>query len=173
MDNGDLVTSSHHASRGGGAGGPAVPQLRLRGRGAVLRVVRPGAPPPDDYSLRAYFGELTDQLASGDGKTARTFWTLVAKPGVLTADHLAGRRARYLRPIQLFLLVNVVLFVTAPQVPLFSYSLDKYLRYAPPSPELATRMVVRAHGGAAKGEMLRRAEAYQALAPAFDARVEA
>jgi hypothetical protein len=131
-------------------------------------------PRADDYSLRAQLAEITDQVASGDGKAARTLWTLVARPGGLTADHLAGRRARYLRPIQLFLLVNVLLFVSAPQVPLFSYRLDNYLRYAPPSPALATRMVLRTHGGGAgKSEMLRLAEAHEALAPRFDALVEA
>lgn len=99
------------------------------------------APKPDDYSLRAHVADFIDLFTNLDGKVTRTVWTLVTRPGVLTADHLAGRRARYLRPLQLFILVNVLLFIVAPKVPFFSYSLDKYLRYAPPSPALVTRLV--------------------------------
>src|SRR5687767_8361272 len=68
------------------------------------------APSPTDYSLRAYAADLLGQLTSADGKAVRTLWALVARPGALTDDHLAGRRARYLTPLQLFLLVNVLLF---------------------------------------------------------------
>ncbi|HST60161.1 MAG TPA: DUF3667 domain-containing protein [Longimicrobium sp.] len=130
------------------------------------------APKPTDYSLRAYAAELAGQITNGDGKIIRSLWALVARPGVLTADHLQGRRARYLRPLQLFLLVNVLLFVTAPQVPLFSYSLEKYLRYAPPSPTLATSLVRRAtpagHTHEGPG-----AAAFQAYERKFNARVDA
>ncbi len=101
------------------------------------------APAPDDYSLGAHASELVDQVASVDGRIARTLWTLVRRPGALTAEHLRGRRARYLRPLQLFLIVNVLLFVAAPRMPLFNYSLRNYLRYAPPSPTLVSSMVRR------------------------------
>ncbi len=131
------------------------------------------APGPADYSLRAYAAELVGQVTNTDGKVARSMWTLAARPGLLTVDHLQGRRARYLRPLQIFLLVNVLLFIAAPQVPLFSYSLERYLRYAPPSPALVTSLVRRAtpqghtHGPGAGGA------AFQAYANRFDARVEA
>ena len=131
------------------------------------------APAPTDYSLRAYAGELVGQITNADGKLARTLWALVARPGVLTAEHLHGRRARYLRPLQLFLLANVLLFVAAPQVPLFSYSLEKYLRYAPPSPTLAAALVRQAttrghtHAAGAGGA------AFEAYERRFDTRVEA
>lgn len=131
------------------------------------------APRPADYSLRAYAGDLIGQVTNTDSKLARTLWALVARPGLLSADHLHGRRARYLRPLQLFLLVNVLLFIAAPQVPLFSYSLEKYLRYAPPSPALAAALVQRAtpeghtHAAGAGGAR------FEAYARAFDARVEA
>lgn len=47
-------------------------------------------------------------------RTARTFATLVSKPGLLTLDHAHGRRARYLRPLQLFLWCNVLFFFLQP-----------------------------------------------------------
>ena len=99
------------------------------------------APRPDDYSLREHAADLVDQVASVDGRIIRTLWTLISRPGALTVAHLAGRRARYLRPLQLFLLVNVLLFIAAPKAPMFSYSLDNYLEHAPPSPALVSRLV--------------------------------
>ena len=122
------------------------------------------APQPDDYSLREHAADFVDQVASLDGRIVRTLRTLISRPGALTIAHLAGRRARYLRPLQLFLLVNVLLFVAAPRAPMFSYSLDNYLENAPPSPALVTRLVQRhAHVGVIR-------DSYVA---AFDKRVEA
>lgn len=39
-----------------------------------------------------------------------TLWSLLTQPGGLTLDYLRGRRARYLRPLQLYLLVSVLVF---------------------------------------------------------------
>lgn len=130
------------------------------------------APGPGDYSLRAFAADLLGQVTSTDGKAVRTFRAL-AQPGTLTVDHLHGRRARYLRPLQLFLVVNVLLFIASPTVPLFSYSLEKYLRYTPPSPALVAELVQRAtprgHTHARDGG----GPAFEAYARRFDARVEA
>ncbi len=131
------------------------------------------APDPTDYSLRAHFAEFADHVANLDGKIFRTAWALVARPGVLTADHLAGRRARYLRPLQLFLLVNILLFVAAPRVPLFSYQLELYLRHAPPSPALVATLVQRVTPHGHTHDVHRGGAAFEAYAKAFDARVEA
>lgn len=119
-----------------------------------------------DYSLRAHVADFFEHLTSLDGKAVRTVWTLLKSPGLLTADHLAGRRARYVRPLQLFLLVNVLLFFAAPRVPLFSYSLANYSKFAPPSPALVRSLVARAvpRGDSAEVAVYRRA---------FDDRVEA
>jgi uncharacterized protein DUF3667 len=124
------------------------------------------APTPTDYSFRAHAADFFEQLTSLDGKAARTLWTLLSRPGLLTADHLAGRRSRYLRPLQLFLVVNVLLFFAGPRVPLFSYSLAKYSQSAPPSPALVRSLVARA---APAGD----AAAVAEYTRAFDGRVEA
>lgn len=124
------------------------------------------APSDDDYSIRAHVADFFEHLTSLDGKIARTMWTLVRSPGLLTSDHLAGRRSRYVRPLQLFLLVNVLLFFAAPRVPLFSYSLANYSKFAPPPPALVRSLVARAvpqHSPTADSVYAR----------AFDDRVEA
>jgi hypothetical protein len=124
------------------------------------------APTPKDYSLRAHAADLFEQITSLDGKAFRTLWTLVSRPGLLTSDHLAGRRSRYLRPLQLFLVVNVLLFFAGPRVPLFSFSLAQYTQSAPPSAPLVRSLVARV---APAGNSAERAEYKRA----FDARVEA
>jgi hypothetical protein len=90
----------------------------------------------------------------------------MVRPGRLTTEHLAGRRSRYVRPVQLFLLINVLLFVAAPRMPMFSYSLENYQRFAPPSPELVREWVAAAEP--ARADSAARAE----YAAAFDRRVE-
>ena len=123
------------------------------------------APRDDDYSLRSHVADFFEHLTSLDGKLPRSMWALVRSPGLLTADHLAGRRARYVRPLQLFLLVNVLLFFAAPRVPLFSYSLTNYSKNAPPSPSLVRSLVARETPG---GDSVARAT----YARLFDDRVE-
>lgn len=131
------------------------------------------APRPGDYSLRAFAADLVEQVTSTDGKAARTFRTLAARPGALTVDHLRGRRVRYLRPLQLFLVVNVLLFIASPTVPLFSYSLEKYLRYAPPSPALVTKLVRQATPGGHTHARDASGAAFESYAGRFNARVDA
>jgi len=121
------------------------------------------APRVGDYSLRTHVAEFFDQTLSFDGKVVRTLWTLVSKPGVLTADHLRGRRVPYLKPLQLFLVVNVLFFVAAPKMPMFNYSLGNYLAFSPPSPALVAGLVQREAGSA---------DAYVAYVKKFDERVE-
>ncbi len=62
-------------------------------------------------SVRSIFGEALDSLAGWDGKIPATLWRLVRHPGVLTTEFLAGRRARYLRPLRLYLTLSLVYFL--------------------------------------------------------------
>jgi hypothetical protein len=63
-------------------------------------------------SMRSLLGEALDSLAGWDGKIPATLWLLVRHPGRLTTEFLAGRRARYLRPLRLYLTLSLVYFVT-------------------------------------------------------------
>lgn len=56
-----------------------------------------------------------------EGQLLQTVSRLLLQPGALTAEHLAGRRARYLRPLQLYLMVSVIVFSA---VQLFGLNLD-------------------------------------------------
>jgi hypothetical protein len=67
--------------------------------------------------LRDVFEEAADELLHLDGKLVRTVRLLVTRPGMLTAELLAGRRARYVSPLRLFLTFSVLFFALAAIVP--------------------------------------------------------
>ena len=70
---------------------------------------------PDEYSLRRFTAETFRDVTNADAKLYRSFWLLIRKPGLLTLEYLRGKRVAYLRPLQLFLLANLVYFVVQPQ----------------------------------------------------------
>jgi len=55
-------------------------------------------------------GDVLDSVFEWDGRTPRTLWPLLAKPGYLTLEYLAGRRVRYVSPFRLFFFLAVITF---------------------------------------------------------------
>lgn len=47
-----------------------------------------------------------------DGKVARTINTLLFKPGVLSKEHVRGKRVEYLHPIRLYIFINAIFFLS-------------------------------------------------------------
>ncbi|MCK6447465.1 MAG: DUF3667 domain-containing protein [Planctomycetes bacterium] len=66
-----------------------------------------------DLSLAATLAHFVEAFTSLDGKVLASLKAFVV-PGRLTQELLRGARVRYLKPIQLFLLVNVVYFFVQP-----------------------------------------------------------
>src|SRR2546423_6333398 len=65
------------------------------------------------YSLRHFLHEAFETATDLDRSLLSSLVTLFRRPGELTAAYMRGERVKYLRPLQLFLLVNVVYFVWA------------------------------------------------------------
>jgi hypothetical protein len=63
-----------------------------------------------NLSLGTFIRETTEQLVDWDGKVPATLRTLFLRPGVLTVDFLAGRRARWLSPLRVYLICSIALF---------------------------------------------------------------
>ena len=63
-----------------------------------------------DPTLGAFLHETTHELTHWDGKVPATLKTLFLEPGQLTVDFLAGRRARWLSPLRVYLICSVALF---------------------------------------------------------------
>jgi hypothetical protein len=63
-----------------------------------------------DYSLRRFLGEAFNILTNFESNLFRSFVSLVARPGRLTAEYFKGRRKSYLKPLQLFIFCNLIFF---------------------------------------------------------------
>ena len=66
-----------------------------------------------DSSLRGFVGEVVEHVTSTDRSVLGTLKLLLTRPGELTAEFMRGRRIGRMRPLQLFLLVNVAFFLWA------------------------------------------------------------
>jgi hypothetical protein len=64
-------------------------------------------------TLAEVIGDAFTSLFNLDSRLWRTLWALAVKPGQLTVDFLAGKRARYLPPLRLYLVMSVIFFLVA------------------------------------------------------------
>ena len=71
---------------------------------------------PPDPSVAEVAGDAWQELSGYDGRVAVTFRGLL-RPGYLTREYVAGRRARYVSPVRLYLIVSVIYFVAASSTP--------------------------------------------------------
>jgi hypothetical protein len=64
-------------------------------------------------SLGALLHDGWDLVAHVDRRFWFTLWTLLAKPGQLTVDYFADRRARYISPMRLYFALSIAFFALA------------------------------------------------------------
>lgn len=67
-------------------------------------------PTPEDESLAAFLRDQFHEVTSADGRLWRSLRALFV-PGRLTTEFFAGRRSLYVRPVRLFLVVNILFFL--------------------------------------------------------------
>ena len=84
---------------------------------------------PADRALAHLLGQCFETLTDLDSRFWRSLRALMLQPGRLTADWCAGRRARWMSPIALFLLVNLVYFLF-PAITDFDLPLRDHVRHA-------------------------------------------
>jgi len=68
---------------------------------------------PPVHTLWHFTRAATEDLTHADSRLWRTLGALLLRPGHLTGEFLAGRRARYLPPVRLYLVISVVFFLWA------------------------------------------------------------
>ncbi|MEO8566949.1 MAG: DUF3667 domain-containing protein [Betaproteobacteria bacterium] len=61
-------------------------------------------------TLREFLREAAGRYVALDGRFWRTVFALLARPGFLTREYLAGRRRRYIRPARLYLFATLIFF---------------------------------------------------------------
>ena len=64
-----------------------------------------------DVPLGKFLAEFLRESFALDSTLFRTLRPLLLKPGFLAQEYLAGRRARYVPPIRLYLVLSVILFI--------------------------------------------------------------
>jgi hypothetical protein len=105
---------------------------------------------PPTPTLREFTTEALEEVTSLDGKVARSVWRLLSRPGFLTIEHNAGRRASYVAPVRLYLVLSLVYFAVAAIAPL-------NLRFSCSSCPPETREVQERQMGEAIGDWTPRA----------------
>jgi Protein of unknown function (DUF3667) len=68
---------------------------------------------PPLHSLWHFTQVAAEDLTHADSRLWRTLGALLFRPGYLTREFLAGRRARYLPPVRLYLVLSVLFFLWA------------------------------------------------------------
>lgn len=81
---------------------------------------------PQDRSFRTFLGSILLALTLADSKFLRTLWPMVKTPGFISKEFAEGRRVKYLKPLSVFFLLNLVYFLV-PTIQLFSASLRTQL----------------------------------------------
>jgi hypothetical protein len=66
---------------------------------------------PHIHSLWGFIAEATESLTHADSRVWRTLFALLLRPGFLTVEFLRGRRASYLPPFRLYLVISLAFFV--------------------------------------------------------------
>ena len=80
----------------------------------------------DDRTFRHFLSSI---IAFADNKFLKTLALIIVRPGFLSREYAEGRRVNYLRPLQLFFVLNLIYFLF-PVLQLFNTSLhtQMYLR---------------------------------------------
>jgi hypothetical protein len=66
---------------------------------------------PHVHSVGHFMHEAFESITHADSRVWRTLWLLLSRPGRLTREFFAGRRASHLPPFRLYLVISVVFFL--------------------------------------------------------------
>jgi Protein of unknown function (DUF3667) len=67
-----------------------------------------------EFTLRHFAGHLVHEVTHLDSnKIFKTLFALLFRPGLLTAEYLAGRKGRYINPIRIYLTFSALYFLFA------------------------------------------------------------
>ena len=81
---------------------------------------------PSDRSFRKFLSNIMVAVTFADSKFFKSLWLIIVKPGFLSREFAEGRTIKYLRPLSLFFVLNLIYFLF-PVIQLFSASLKTQL----------------------------------------------
>ena len=102
--------------------------------------------------LHDFVHDATHEFLHLDGKIVRTVKLLLTRPGLLTREFLAGRRAQYITPLRLYLTFSVVFFALAALFPSATKGALKVGRTEPGRPSVSASINNPLEEQAAKAE---------------------
>jgi Protein of unknown function (DUF3667) len=89
-----------------------------------------------DYALGHFLEHTVDAFTHFDFKVPRSLWSLLRHPGQMTADVLAGRRVAWAKPIQVFLIANLVYYLLATKLHLSTFETPLHFHQVGPFGQL-------------------------------------
>lgn len=86
-----------------------------------------------DRTFRTFLSNILLTITFADNKFVKTLWMVISRPGFLSKEYVEGRRVNYVRPLQLFFVLNLVYFLF-PLLQLFNTSLRTQMNFRTHSP---------------------------------------
>src|SRR5690349_11026309 len=85
---------------------------------------------PKDRKFRTFIGSVLIATTIVDNKFLRSLWLTIKNPGFLSREYVDGRRVHYMRPLEVFLILNLIYFLF-PVLQMFSSTLYSQLNILP------------------------------------------
>jgi len=81
-----------------------------------------------DRSFHTFLSNVLIAITFADNRFIKTLWLTIKNPGFLSKEYANGRRVNYIRPLQLFFILNLIYFLF-PALQLFNSSLRTQMNY--------------------------------------------
>jgi hypothetical protein len=81
---------------------------------------------PADRSFKKFLSNILIAITFADSKMVKTLWLTIVDPGYISKEFAEGRRIKYLKPLSLFFVLNLIYFFF-PLIQLFNASLNTQL----------------------------------------------
>lgn len=88
-------------------------------------------------SLWEFVHEFISHYIAAEGRLWKSLWGLMARPGFLTQEYLAGRKQRYVLPLRMVLTLGLVFFLAVRMVPGATDGLIRFDEKAARGPAIA------------------------------------
>jgi hypothetical protein len=72
-----------------------------------------------DFTFKKLFEQAFDSFTHIDSKLFKSFAYLLFKPGRLSSDYVIGKRKNFMKPFQIFILINILFFIFLSNVDVF------------------------------------------------------
>jgi hypothetical protein len=96
---------------------------------------------PQDRKFKSFISTVLIATTFVDNKFIKSLWSAIRNPGFLSREYVDGRRVKYMRPLQMFFILNLVYFLF-PVLQMFNSSLKTQI-YTLPHHKLVHDMVMK------------------------------